>query len=820
MPVDAFIGEGQLLRQAAPGTDDDLGQAPPKDDLNHFVESRTKLYSSWISERFAKLQNKQQTTQPEAPPSTAQQKTATPALVPLDLLERLQTVHLASEVGLQAVWVPTFAARESTEAHAKFMRGWNNGSVPSVLREKLQGRGRDSLCVGGLTSRERIRQVHAVLSRKDIQAWYHPLRLCYDMRLVQERAAAGKTSNVFESLDSRGPVTMCGVKFSTGAHDGGIQRSTIGGLVKMNGVFMAVTSAHGASSRSTDTAESPSASAPSTNGSVSLLADDYDAELVDPVIILTSSEVTLASGIFPDEGSWQVDNVVASDEVKDEIFITHFTRMITEKPVRILVEPNRLSSGTLRPATNFLAFDLGPLQETCVVTLEGEPLRDGDSGSWVIDALGGLIGMVRATVGRDVCLLENVRYDGRNMQPFALNQKMLEASARHEPPDRLAAAILHLRETSPEMYDTEALADLLVTQGSRLYAVLAGNSSLALAPTDPAAGVLKALQEAYKRLYPLDVLRAFSGVLSAFNSTVGVFTADMLRKSANRLRRHDNYLIWDMAWQALGQVTDPSTVDEALQGLALAANDAYEEYVSRAKISLVPVPEDRPDYRMEGLAASLYFAALLGIAGTAPINYVLGRRAGLALFAIFVFAGHFMYMFANSLGLLLGARVLTGIGRVVGTTMHFGLRNNAGEQVSDRTAFILLSFVVPVPAMQALRDVAFLLDPGSTTKSKKYHSSRNTGISQHANDPGALEGAGAPGISADRDQNTLIGFVRGVKMFLWTANCRRALYASALLAFIQPLCGAQAVTSYPGFDFSGTQNHLILQNTLAALLFS
>ena len=86
--------------------------------------------------------------------------------------------------------------------------------------------------------------------------------------------------------------------------------------------------------------------------------------------------------------------------------------------------------------------------------------------------------------------------------------------------------------------------------------------------------------------------------------------------------------------------------------------------MSRAKISLVPVPEDRPDYRLEGLVASLYFAALLGIAGAAPINYVLGRRVGLALFAIFVFAGHFMYMFANSLGLLLGARVVTGIGKL------------------------------------------------------------------------------------------------------------------------------------------------------------
>lgn len=845
MPVDAFIGDGQLLRQPDAGTDDDLGQAPPKDDLNQFVESRTKIYSTWILERFAKLQNIKQTskpkktrkrrkvqqngilqppqaqeaatqpartepappaslsqngqqtiggatssvqpppepapppdataqlspvaagkrpeqptdppaapvtqpansqtattTQPEVPPATAsaptQQKTTTPALVPLDLLERLQTVHLASEVGLQAVWVPTFAVRESTEAFAKFMSGWNNGSVPGVLREKLQGsmpyisfsrvvlepapgagsaglEGRDSLCVGGLTSRERIRQVHAVLSRKDIQAWYHPLRLCYDMRRVRERAAAGETSNVFESLDSRGPATMCGVKFSTGAHDGGVHRSTIGGLVKMNGVFMAVTSAHGATSRSTDSAESPSASAHSTNGSASLLADDYDAELVDPVIILDfPSEVTLASGIFPDEGSWQgqklhspgsiniprqpqnrpqhrvqlwsdaaspvfgdwklvpvtpnqclpnmslneeflieADNVAGSDELKNEIFITHFTRMITQKPVRILVEPNRLSSGTLRPATSFLAFDLGPLQETCVVALAGEPLRDGDSGSWVIDARGGLIGMVRATVGRDVyvvpfwqlieldevsgrlqlpsalsCLLENIHYNRRNMRSLALNPKILEASARHEPPDRLAAAILHLQETSPELYDTEALTDLLVTQGSRLHAVLAGNSSLALAPTDPAAGVLKALQEAYKGLYPLgtppgapqtappggqpkskkyflpslDVLKDFSEVLRGFNSTVGVFTADMLRKSANRLRllhdkprepnnihltmaqledsgraipplfhssRHENDLLWEMAWQALGQVTDPTTVDEALNGTQL-----------------------------------------------------------------------------------------------------------------------------------------------------------------------------------------------------------------------------------------------------------
>ncbi|KAI9867933.1 MAG: hypothetical protein M1813_007755 [Trichoglossum hirsutum] len=114
------------------------------------------------------------------------------------------------------------------------------------------------ICIRGLRGEDEIARIHKKLSTKSSRKLYRPLRLCYDTTLI----TSASTEDIYEADMTGTQFTLCGTLVQT-SHSGSRNLiSTVGGLVEIDGKLFAITTSHhlqederseDASSRSPDT---------------------------------------------------------------------------------------------------------------------------------------------------------------------------------------------------------------------------------------------------------------------------------------------------------------------------------------------------------------------------------------------------------------------------------------------------------------------------------------------------------------------------------------------------------------------------------------
>jgi hypothetical protein len=221
--------------------------------------------------------------------------------VPLPMKERLKTWNLSSSLHLTADENATLdrADWEKLQHFIQFLD--QSGSVlfhglPSRnLCLTLVAISPDStiepsasspyICIKGLMKETEITAFHTVLSQRSVRDHYKPLRICYDKSLV-ETAASDVT---YQTNASKTQDTLCGTLLRTKRAGKPDCISTIGGIIKIDGNFFAVTTSHHPNDTTSildegisgSSSESPGSSAADTlreNGS-------FDAD-IDPALII------------------------------------------------------------------------------------------------------------------------------------------------------------------------------------------------------------------------------------------------------------------------------------------------------------------------------------------------------------------------------------------------------------------------------------------------------------------------------------------------------------------------------------------------------
>jgi hypothetical protein len=171
--------------------------------------------------------------------------------IPLPLKERLKTWNLSSSLQLTADESAVFESTDSEKLKQFSQFLHHNGSalfhglpsrnlVLTLVAVTGPSTSWPCICIKGLTKETEIASFHAILSQRSVRTHYKPWRLCYDKSLVE--AAASVVT--YQTNMSEAPETLCGTLLRTEAPGKTAWISTIGGIIEVDGVFYAVTSAH------------------------------------------------------------------------------------------------------------------------------------------------------------------------------------------------------------------------------------------------------------------------------------------------------------------------------------------------------------------------------------------------------------------------------------------------------------------------------------------------------------------------------------------------------------------------------------------------
>jgi hypothetical protein len=377
--------------------------------------------------------------------------------VRLSIQEKLQTLVLASALGLKADRMADFTEQEE-EALRRFQTAydenraiWFRGKrMPSVIFELVAlrssgtgssagGRPQTSICVRGLHSEDDIRKFHAVMSRSAIRRLYSGLRLSYDKTLIQRLAK--EVNEDYHIVDSLGK-TLCGTRLVTQRPGQSGWSSTIGGIILVEGVLYAMTSSHMPDDdQVASTTASPVGSSPSTIIGAQYDDDVESALILDPPCLSESASGAKKSAgtgdpaqtpsyFWPtltdpgptlehDGGDWRLirlstheclpNSVPPVPEHAGAASRRYLTDYLDGKPLRskvtILAGFSGLCRGTLLSSPAFLSVRGAAPAEVWTVVLDGSTtLQEGDSGSWVVDDQGRWVGTVTALSGRDAYL--------------------------------------------------------------------------------------------------------------------------------------------------------------------------------------------------------------------------------------------------------------------------------------------------------------------------------------------------------------------------------------------------------------------------------
>jgi len=221
------------------------------------------------------------------------------------------------------------------------------------------------------------------------------------------------------------------------------------------------------------------------------------------------------------------------------IFITDYLKAPSRRTAHILDGSGKSCQGTLVPSPTFLSVAGGPVTEVWTVSSTGPALQKGDSGSWVVDGKGTLIGMVTGMSSNDVyvtpfCLqareIERAQPGGRTVtlpsplecvlelaavefdesrsastltssyvSQLVLSSAVLDASKKK---DWLAATLIMAQELDifPLPEDIEALKQLLCKQGNRVRTMIDGASPLRLPNSDIERDIIQKLNFVYEAL--------------------------------------------------------------------------------------------------------------------------------------------------------------------------------------------------------------------------------------------------------------------------------------------------------------------------------
>ena len=143
------------------------------------------------------------------------------------------------------------------------------------------------ICIKGLGTEREIRIFHLGVSQKAVRYHYAPLKICYDMSLVNFAAAEdSKMGNITDgSFDTR--ETLCGKILRTKREDGTECLTTIGGLININDEYYLMTSSdHKQGPLCSDLSDTTSDDDTSSVSSGDTLVDeDFDDDMECPIIL-------------------------------------------------------------------------------------------------------------------------------------------------------------------------------------------------------------------------------------------------------------------------------------------------------------------------------------------------------------------------------------------------------------------------------------------------------------------------------------------------------------------------------------------------------
>jgi hypothetical protein len=267
---------------------------PPKSDIRKGIPSLPQIWNKRLSAREERRQSKtklrtppvlqrtalpstkvqvpsvQRTSQPSSQQNGEEQKVHPRPLeeraphnqtqlndeglevsIPLQLKERLKTWNLSSSLQLTADENAVFESTDSEKLNQFSQFLHHNGSalfhgLPSrnlvLTLVAITGPSTSwpCICIKGLTKETEITSFHAILSQRSLRAHYKPWRLCYDKTLVESAASEA----TYQTNMSETPETLCGTLLRTEEPGKSTWISTIGGIIEVDGVLFAVTSAH------------------------------------------------------------------------------------------------------------------------------------------------------------------------------------------------------------------------------------------------------------------------------------------------------------------------------------------------------------------------------------------------------------------------------------------------------------------------------------------------------------------------------------------------------------------------------------------------
>ncbi|KXX80585.1 hypothetical protein MMYC01_202708 [Madurella mycetomatis] len=379
--------------------------------------------------------------------------------VRLTIQERLQTLVLASALGLKADRMADFTKQEE-EALRQFQAAydenrtiWFRGKrMPSVIFDLValgsdgtdpasRGRSETSICVRGLHSEDDIKKFHTVMSRSAIRRLYSGLRLSYDKTLIQRPAR--EVNEEYKHLARSPGETLCGTRLVTWRPGHSEWSSTIGGIIQVDGELYAMTSSH---MPDNDEVAPEAASLVDMSSPSTLVDDDYDDD-VEPALILDPPRpsksvsggendaemevpvdtpsyfwpaLTVRGPTLEHGDDWRLirlstkhclpNSVLQVREHASAARRTYLTEYLDEKPSRskvsIFAGFSGLCRGTLLSSPAFLSIrGAAPTEVWTTVLDNGITLQKGDSGSWAIDDRGRWIGTVTALSGQDAYLI-------------------------------------------------------------------------------------------------------------------------------------------------------------------------------------------------------------------------------------------------------------------------------------------------------------------------------------------------------------------------------------------------------------------------------
>jgi hypothetical protein len=177
--------------------------------------------------------------------------TSIPVAVPLSKLERVRTLRLVSSKTIIAREVFTSRRdRERLRLFVSYVRTKNqrtlfNRELPQCvgyLVEIDEGSGppQTYICIDGLVEEADIKDFYSVMSQRSCRKFYEPYgwKLCFNSVSVDMTAA-----ETYQTSAHPDDLTMCGALLRT-ERDGQSWISSIGGLVMVNNLFYAITTAH------------------------------------------------------------------------------------------------------------------------------------------------------------------------------------------------------------------------------------------------------------------------------------------------------------------------------------------------------------------------------------------------------------------------------------------------------------------------------------------------------------------------------------------------------------------------------------------------